>query len=143
MYAAASVLLVDDDDALIGVLAELLQFKGFGVSTADNGVRGYTAYLRQPTEFVITDIEMPELNGIEMMRCIRAINPAVKAVYMSGSCDRFRAELQVEEKQFSATLLPKPFSRGDLLTVMAGAPKQRPRQQRVFSIGNQISKKNI
>src|SRR5438093_11413698 len=114
MYATASVLLVDDDEGLNRVLAELLQFKGFEVSTGDNGLRGYITYLRQPTEFVVTDIQMPELNGIEMMRCIRAINPAVKAIYMSGSCDRFRAELQMEERQFSAALLPKPFSSSDL-----------------------------
>ena len=131
MYATASVLLVDDDEALSKILAELLEFKGFQVSSADNGLRGYITYLGHPTEFVLTDIQMPELNGIEMIRCIRAINPAVQAIYMSGSCDRFRAELQVEEKQFAATLLSKPFSSGDLLKVMSGAAKQRPKHRSV------------
>jgi two-component system chemotaxis response regulator CheY len=121
MDTPGSVLLVDDDEALIRVIAELLRSKGFGVWTADNGVRGYTAYLHHPTEFVITDIQMPELNGIEMIRCIRGINSAVKAIYMSGGPDRFSDEIEVEEREFSAMLLAKPFSSGDLLKLMTAA----------------------
>jgi DNA-binding NtrC family response regulator len=121
MDTPASVLLVDDDESLTRVIVEFLRSKSFGVWTADNGVRGYTAYLRRPTEFVVTDIQMPELNGIEMMRCIRGINSAVKAIYMSGCPDRFRAELKVEEREFAAMLLIKPFSRRDLLKLMTAA----------------------
>ena len=125
MHTQGSVLLVDDDESLTRVIAELLRSKGFGVWTADNGLRGYTAYLRHPTEFVVTDIQMPELNGIEMMRCIRAINSAVKAIYTSGGLDRFSAELKVEEREFAAVVLIKPFSSRDLLKAITGPTTQK------------------
>ncbi|MGH8546626.1 MAG: hypothetical protein ACREX3_24025 [Gammaproteobacteria bacterium] len=50
-----------------------------------------------------------------MMQCIRAINPRVKTVYMSGAVEQYRASLQRETEQFAASILPKPFSRHRLI----------------------------
>jgi two-component system, OmpR family, response regulator MprA len=119
MHPRGSILVVDDDESLTGVLAELLGFKGFDVWTADNGIHGYTSYLRHATDIVLTDIQMPELNGIEMMRCIRAINSAVRTIYMTASPDRFSAMLKREKREFASMLLIKPFSSGDLLPLIS------------------------
>jgi len=115
-----SVLVVDDDESLNRVMAELLQAKGFEVRTAYNGVQGYTCYLRHPTQFVVTDIQMPDLDGIEMMRCIRAINPAVKTIYVSGALEPLRGILGMEEGDFATVFLNKPFSAKDLLRALYG-----------------------
>ena len=119
MDRAGSILLVDDDESLTLVLAELLHGKGFEVWTAHNGLAGYMAYLAHPSQFVVTDIQMPELNGIEMMRCIRAINPAVKTIYVSGGEERFREALEMEEQAFAAILLSKPFTSKDLIRLIS------------------------
>jgi hypothetical protein len=50
-----------------------------------------------------------------MMQCIRAINPRVRAIYMSGAVDEYRVPLERETKQFAARILRKPFSRSSLL----------------------------
>jgi len=114
-----SVLVVDDNESLNRVITELLRAKGFEVWNAYNGVQGYTCYLGHATQFVVTDIQMPELNGIEMMRCIRAINPAVKTIYASGAGEQFRTALAMEEQDFGAIFLNKPFSGKDLIRVMS------------------------
>jgi len=115
MNSPASILMVDDDELLTGVMAQFLESKGLEVWTAHNGLEGYTRYLSHPTELVVTDIQMPELNGIKMIRCIRAISPAVRTIYISGGAERFRDALQVEEQDFGGILLEKPFAGDDLL----------------------------
>lgn len=113
-----SVLVVDDDEGLTRAVANLLRFEGYDVATALNGIQGYAVYFRNPTEFVITDIQMPEWDGLEMIRAIRALNPEVKAVYTSGAVENYRAEIDCESGA-KAMFLEKPFTRSELLEVLA------------------------
>ena len=110
-----TALVVDDNQELAALIATMLRRKGFEVRTADNGLHGYSSYFREPTDIVITDIQMPELDGVEMMRCIRGVNPNVQAVYMSGATSKYRAALDREKTEFSAKVLDKPFSSDALM----------------------------
>jgi len=113
-----TVLVVDDDQALTGSIANLLRFEGYEVSTAYNGVEGYAQYFRRPTEFVITDIQMPEWDGFQMISSIRAINPAVKAIYISGAIDDYRVSVDEQNAATKPFILEKPFTRRDLISVL-------------------------
>lgn len=115
-----SVLVVDDDEGLTRAIANLLRLEGYDVATALNGIQGYAAYFRNPTEFVLTDIQMPEWDGLEMIRAIRALNPEVKAVYTSGAVESYRAEIDCEPGA-KAMFLEKPFTRSELLGVLSHA----------------------
>jgi CheY-like chemotaxis protein len=117
----ASVLIVDDNEDLAETVALMLQHAGYEVRTASNGLHGYSSYFRKPTDWVVTDIQMPELDGVEMMQCIRAVNPSVKAIYMSGAVEKFRDKLDQERKQYAARVLDKPFTRTALLSQIAAA----------------------
>ena len=64
---------------------------------------------------MVTDIQMPELDGVEMMRCIRSVNPNVRTVYMSGATTKYQAALERERKEFAAKVIVKPFCRDALL----------------------------
>ncbi|HEY7164488.1 MAG TPA: response regulator [Candidatus Binatia bacterium] len=119
----ASVLIVDDDEALTIVLAEFLNARGYRVSTASNGARGYVSFLTTRPDFIVTDLQMPELNGIDMVRCIRAIDSAVKVIYMSAGPDRFAPDLKTEQRDFAASFLMKPFASGELLDLMRNGRK--------------------
>ena len=115
-----SILIVDDNEDLTRTIAALLRIEGFEVSTAYNGIQGYASYFRNPTEFVLTDIQMPEWNGFEMARAIRAINPGVKLVYVSGVVNRYRSEIDDNDQDFvGALFLEKPFNRDDLVGLLA------------------------
>jgi CheY-like chemotaxis protein len=115
-----SVLVVEDDESLAQVIALALRAEGFEAETAHDGIDGYTSYSNHPTDWVVTDIQMPELDGIGMMQCIRAINPCVRAIYMSGAVDEYRVPLERETKEFAARVLRKPFSRSSLLAQLSG-----------------------
>jgi DNA-binding response OmpR family regulator len=135
MTAPYRVLVVDDDENFGQIIAETLTAAGYEVQTADDGLHGYLRYLDQQPEIVLTDIQMPELDGIEMIRCIRTINPNVKAIYISGAISQYQEVLISEGKEYGALVLNKPFSRNDLLASMngwlsdhdrEGNPRQRP-----------------
>jgi CheY-like chemotaxis protein len=113
-----TILLVDDDELLAQLIAELLRGEGYQVWTARNGLDGYSSYYRYQPAIVVTDIEMPELDGFEMMRCIRAINPSVDTIYMSGAAERYRESLLAEAQKFGAAVLRKPFAGPDLLKLI-------------------------
>jgi DNA-binding response OmpR family regulator len=120
MTAPYKVLVVDDDENFGQIMAETLIAAGYEVQTADDGLHGYLRYLDQQPEIVLTDIQMPELDGLEMIRCIRTINPNVKAIYISGAITQYQEALISEWKDHGALILNKPFSRKDLLASMNG-----------------------
>ena len=118
-----SVLVVEDDENLAQIIVLALRAEGFEAQTAHDGVDGYATYSKHPTDWVITDIQMPELDGIGMMEWIRTINPRVRAVYMSGAVDDYRALLERETKEFAARVLRKPFSRSRLIEQLSAEPQ--------------------
>jgi len=68
----ATVLIVEDDFDAREVLAVLLRFEGFTVITAEDGLAGLHSVQAERVDLIITDIEMPHLDGIEMIRRLRA-----------------------------------------------------------------------
>jgi CheY-like chemotaxis protein len=112
------ILVVDDDELLAKMLGELLRDEGYVVWTANNGLEGYASYHQHQAETVITDIDMPELDGFAMVRCIRVINPVIRAIYTSGAPEQYRGILANETKKFGALVLRKPFSGPDLLKLI-------------------------
>ena len=125
MLKRQTALIVDDDERLAATLATALRGVGFEARTARNGVYGYSSYFRKPTDWVVTDVEMAELNGIDMMQCIRAINSAVKTIYMTGSADKYWAVLTQESREFGAEILRKPFALNRLIDQMTDERRLR------------------
>ena len=119
MSSAQTALVVDDDESLVHIIALILRSQGFEVQTAHNGVDGCCAYFRNPTDWVVSDIQMPRLDGLGMVECIRTHNPCVKIIYMSGEPEKFRWELQREAQDFGARILVKPFSKDRLIKEMS------------------------
>jgi hypothetical protein len=61
---------------------------------------------------------MPEMNGFEMMRCIRAVNPNVRTIYASGALESFKQDVECERREHDATVLPKPYSTKEILELV-------------------------
>jgi CheY-like chemotaxis protein len=112
--------LVVDDNLLLGCLLKMmLEDEGHETQFAGNGVDGYASYLRFRPEVVITDLHMPKANGMELIRNIRKQDPGVKTIYMSGDMHPFFPLLNEEKNRYPVSLLPKPFSKEDLLNLLA------------------------
>jgi CheY-like chemotaxis protein len=104
------VLVVDDNRLLASTIQEILEDDGIEVMSAKDGVEGYFTYLLFRPDIVITDIQMPRENGLEMMEHIRIHEPMIKTIYMSGDIDPYRPLLSEEKRKYPVSYFEKPFS---------------------------------
>jgi len=110
------ILLVDDDESFRPMLHATLERCGYEVVTAMNGKEALARYGQQEVDLVITDLIMPDKEGLETIVELRRQAPGVKIIAMSGGGrNNPRAYLHMA-KQFGAVgVLPKPFSTQELL----------------------------
>lgn len=80
----ATILLIDDDELFRITLAEALIAQGYAVTQAEDGVEGVKYFKAAPTDLVITDIVMPNQEGIATVRALRQVSPTVGIIAMSG-----------------------------------------------------------
>jgi CheY-like chemotaxis protein len=113
------VLVVDDNKDLADLIQSVLEREGAEVMSANDGIQGYANYLVFKPDLVITDIQMPGGTGFEMMRHIRAHNPTIKTVYMSGNIDAYRMTLEREKKKYPITFFTKPFRLKSLMELVS------------------------
>ena len=95
---AAHLLLVDDNrDGLLARKA-LLEEQGFVITTAMNGEEAFEALTKGKFNLLITDFRMPRLNGVDLIRRIRPLQPALAIILLSGFADA----LGLDEKSTGA-----------------------------------------
>lgn len=81
---AAHILVVDDDPSLRRLLQQFLSARGYAVSTAENGQMALTIVSEQRPDLVISDIEMPRLNGVELMQALHVQHPSLPILLVSA-----------------------------------------------------------
>lgn len=81
------ILIVDDNRDGLLVRRSLLEEVGYGVEIAINGEEGLKLYEAHRFDVVVTDFRMPRMNGVELIQRLRAINPNVRVVLLSGFVD--------------------------------------------------------
>ena len=86
-FAKPRVLVADDDEDVRGLIVRALSATGYDVLTAANGRVAVEMLERTPVNAVVSDISMPELTGIEMLRAIRGRDPDVPVILVTGSPD--------------------------------------------------------
>jgi len=79
-----SVMIVDDEEQAILVLARTMRRRGYEVITAGNGVEALAAFQAQPTDVVITDIQMPQMDGETLIGHLREISPDLPIFVTTG-----------------------------------------------------------
>lgn len=112
------ILLLDDEPQIRLSLRERLQLEGYDVQTASDGRLGLKLYLEDPADLVITDVLMPEMDGLEVIRALMAMPSPPFIIAMSGGGSR-NLDFLVEACEFGATrTLSKPFLLEDLVLLV-------------------------
>ena len=118
----ASILLVEDDDNVRDILQMALVGAGHEVEVAPDGKVALVAYRRHASDLVITDLVMPEKDGLQMIMELRRLDPAVKIIAMSGGGRILGpGQLYLESaRSFGALqILSKPFTSAALLKAVS------------------------
>ena len=113
-----SILLIEDDDSLRELLRTTLVTAGYSVLEAVNGRHGVRAFRKTPTDLVITDLYMPERDGLEVIEALRRSHPRVKVLAISGASGTM-GYFPLAQSLGAVAVLPKPFSPSVLLKIVA------------------------
>ena len=90
--SAARILIVDDERSMREMLGILLRREGHDVAIAENGRRALEYLNQRPFDLVVSDARMPDLDGLQVLRHARSINPAVIAIMITAYGRRHEKE---------------------------------------------------
>jgi CheY-like chemotaxis protein len=111
----ASILVIDDERAVRDSLAKILRREGHEVRTAASGEEGLRMWREQGAAVVILDIHMPGFDGIEMLVQLRALEPLLPVIVISGGDQTHTLGLLGDAKLLGAVrALAKPFSLSEI-----------------------------
>ncbi len=117
-----AILLVDDEAGIRKVLGISLQDAGYKVHTAASGREALRLFKEKSPSIVLTDIKMPDIDGIELLRCIKRENPDTEVIMFTGHGDM---ELAIESLKHDATdFVTKPIN-DDVLEIALRRAKER------------------
>ncbi|BAT57744.1 sporulation initiation phosphotransferase F [Variibacter gotjawalensis] len=107
------ILLAEDDNDMRRFLVKALEAAGYEVISFDNGLSAYNRLREEPFELLLTDIVMPEMDGIELARRASELDPDIKIMFITG----FAAVALNPDSQAprNAKVLSKPFHLRDLV----------------------------
>jgi DNA-binding response OmpR family regulator len=121
--ALRRVLVVDDDEDLRFLLAELLRGAGYGVETADDGRAALRAFHANPCDLIVLDLSMPDLDGFETLERLRDLSdvPVILLTARSGEIDKVRGF-----RAGADDYVVKPFGRQELLARVEALLRRAP-----------------
>jgi two-component system response regulator (stage 0 sporulation protein F) len=110
----ATILIIDDEETIRILLRSALEAVGYEVTVAVNGRQGLELYRQRPVDLVITDIIMPELNGLDMLLELTREFLHAKVIAISGAGEE-KTVLDVARLLGARQTFQKPFSMPQLL----------------------------
>ena len=133
-----NILLVEDEEYIRENLSEILHMNGHSVSTAPNGEAGLDLAKRSDFDIVLTDLKLPGMNGIEVIRSVKSISPDTACIILTGYAS---VETAVEAMRVGAfTYLKKPFSKDELLITIEKAIEVHSLKQENAKLKDEIKK---
>lgn len=124
------ILIIDDDTDFVGLLEEYLERRaaedGYTVASAANGRDGLKAISRQRPDLVILDIDMPGMNGVDVLTHIRRLDAAIPVIMLTGNADTAVAAQTLKRGAFSYAPKPLDFKYLDhLIAIALSNPRTR------------------
>ena len=123
-----SVLLIDDNDQIRALLRRVLEEAGYFVLDAANGREGLRQFRQTPVALVITDLLMPDSDGLEVIMTLRCESPHVKIIVLTGGSGEPNL-LEVAKLLGAHRTMKKPIEMTELLEAVQQELQERPRQK--------------
>ncbi|MBL8838847.1 MAG: response regulator [Alphaproteobacteria bacterium] len=115
-------LIVDDDPDVRDTIAAMLMAAGYDVVDPGSAAAALSFIASQPFDVVITDVLMPEVDGVAIVQAVRKVGPRCRVIAISGGSSGMPAAigLRLTEAFGADAVLYKPFSRAELLAAVNG-----------------------
>jgi CheY-like chemotaxis protein len=117
MSETINILVVDDNPAMADTLADVLKVKGFTVHAAGGGAEALKILREQPVDILLTDVKMPNMNGLELYRETRKAYPKLITIFMTA----YAADDLIQKGMAEGikTVLDKPLDIDFLLVLLS------------------------
>ncbi len=113
------ILVIDDNGIVRNVLVQILESEGYQVLSAEDGKRGFALFCSEKPDLVVTDIIMPEKEGIETIRDIRGECPDAKIIAISGGGRSGNTDyLKIARQLGASDILGKPLDPDQFIAVV-------------------------
>ena len=126
MESKASVLVVDDEKYIKDILARIIEREGFMVSTASDGTEAYEMLQKARYDYVISDINMPNMDGMELLKKIKEMNRSIRVLLITSKAGEYSPqEILREGADFFIT---KPFKNVEIARTLRALECKRQHQ---------------
>lgn len=126
----ARILIIDDEPQIRSMLTLMLERDGYEVVEAPDGVEGIKIYRQNPVDLIITDLIMPNKDGIGMIIDLKKEFPDVKIIAMSGGgLNKPDGYLKGAKKLGASCTLTKPIDREEMLQAVREILRDLPNQE--------------
>lgn len=114
------ILIVEDEFGLKETFRDVFIMEGYDVRVAVDGEEGLKAYSEFKPDLIFTDVVMPNMSGLELIRKIREVKPDIKAIYISGffGIKRIKRDLDEDILKYGYHYLSKPFKISAMLELV-------------------------
>ncbi|MBP9706862.1 MAG: response regulator [Oligoflexales bacterium] len=125
-------LICDDEPNILSLLEDYLMEGGYKVVSADSAIKALDIFRSQHIDVIFTDLKMPDMNGLEFVTAVRAINELVPIAIVSGNSSRehFKEYIRLGVDAF----IEKPFEPNDILSAANRAIRERQLREAVLSL---------
>ncbi|MHB8909402.1 MAG: response regulator [Syntrophales bacterium] len=119
-HAKKKILVVEDEFGLQETFRDVFIMEGYDVRVALDGEEGYQTFLKFKPDLVFTDVVMPIMSGIELVKKIRRDNPKIKVIYISGffGLKNVKHDLNEDVLKYGYPCLSKPFKISAMLELV-------------------------
>ncbi len=112
----SKILIIEDDASICNLFARYLEGRGYQVVCAGDGVEGLEKLREEGADLVLTDIMMPEMDGLEVVREIRKVDDKLPVIAISGGMHAVSVNFVSVAQDFGAdAIFEKPVALADLL----------------------------
>jgi signal transduction histidine kinase/CheY-like chemotaxis protein len=120
---AVKILVVDDEDIVLSLVRDALEDGGYLIELASSGITALEKAEHEYFDFILTDIRMPECDGIELVKKIRELIPAIGVIFMTGYANLNSAKDAIKEGAYDYIM--KPFELNEIRQAVRNAVRKK------------------
>ena len=120
---SVKILVVDDEEIMLKLACDALRSQGHLVDGAPGAFEALDKVKQEKFDFILTDIKMPDMDGIELIQAVHQIDPSMGAIFMTGYASLETAKRAIEEGAYDYIL--KPFDLQEIRDVVSRAIQKR------------------
>ena len=131
-----TIMVADDEDIVLSLVRDALEDKGFEILTSNDSYDCLKAFDEKKIDLLISDIRMPKMNGIDLVKQARIKQPDIEVIFMTGYANLHSAKEAIT--QGASDYILKPFELNEIRQAVSKAVGQIEKEAKVSSTENQL-----